>query len=876
MAQTRDIEIADGPLVVLDQLIQDFDASLTQLGFTAADVCGVGVGVPGPVEVDTGRAVNPPIMPGWNEFAVTDYLRRHYDAPAYLDNDVNIMAIGEYAMHFADEVDDFLLIKVGSGIGSGIIAGRQLQRGGKGAAGDLGHVPVGRAADVPCRCGNSGCVEAVAGGAAILRQLRELGHEAATVRDVATMVSAGHSDANRLVRQAGRDIGEVVATTVNILNPSLIVLSGALADAGDELYAGVREVVYRRSTVLATRHLRIVHARLGADAGIVGATELVLSEASRRRKRSTPPSPSERPRWAGRDRTATRSPGSPSLPAAPRGDNPAPPNSSCPKSCRRKRSTPPSPSERPRWAGRDRTATRSPGSASLPAAPRAMIRRHDGSPSWVRFDPPQTGPNRPEPRRTHERRTQMSRFKYSYNAIVYYQEEIAKGVDRVARFGYDAIELVGEPATHDVNEINTLTGDAGIEVSSICSIWFGEERDLVNPSAAKGARPSTTASRSPTSRPGVGAPTIIVGPSPVGKTARWPVKDQEWGWAVEERAGRRSSTPPAGVNITLEPWNRYETYFLNRLVRRVELVEAVGQHNAGVMGDTFHMNIEEDSIPGAYLPRGTDLNHVHFADSNRAAPGRATSTSARSCRRSPISTIRATSRSNCCRRPPTPSRRSKRRRHRIPRRLHRAGHQDHEGGRGRGPPMTMPEFGASTFIWASPFSNGTLDLIDKVAGHGLRPDRDLHRGPRQHRHRPHSGSASRPSASTHRCAAPLGRIAMSARMIAPSARTASEYIGQCVDIAATLGAQMVAGPMYSADRQGALRRTGEARQQWDLGRQEPDAKPPTTRRDAGVRLAIEPLNRFETDLVNTVEQGERADQRDRPRQRRACTSTPST
>ncbi|KAF0965295.1 ROK family transcriptional regulator [Rhodococcus sp. T7] len=278
LAQTRDIDIADGPLVVLDQLIQDFDASLTQLGFTAADVCGVGVGVPGPVEVDTGRAVNPPIMPGWNEFSVTDYLRRHYDAPAYLDNDVNIMAIGEYAMHFADEVDDFLLIKVGSGIGSGIIAGRQLQRGGKGAAGDLGHVPVGRAADVPCRCGNSGCVEAVAGGAAILRQLRELGHEAVTVRDAATMVSAGHSDANRLVRQAGRDLGEVVATTVNILNPSLIVLSGALADAGDELYAGVREVVYRRSTVLATRHLRIVHGRLGADAGIVGATELVLSE----------------------------------------------------------------------------------------------------------------------------------------------------------------------------------------------------------------------------------------------------------------------------------------------------------------------------------------------------------------------------------------------------------------------------------------------------------------------------------------------------------------------------------------------------------------------------------------------------------------------
>lgn len=215
----------------------------------------------------------------------------------------------------------------------------------------------------------------------------------------------------------------------------------------------------------------------------------------------------------------------------------------------------------------------------------------------------------------------MSRFKYSYNAIVYYQEEIAKGVDRVARFGYDAIELVGEPETHDVNEINKLTSDAGIEVSSICSIWFGEERDLVNPSAANRQKAVDYGKSVADFAAGVGAPTIIVGPSPVGKTAPLAGKDEEWGWAVENVRAIGEYAASVGVNITLEPWNRYETYFLNRLDQAVELLKATDLKNAGVHGDMFHMNIEEDSIPGAFLRAGTALNHVHVADTNRAAPG---------------------------------------------------------------------------------------------------------------------------------------------------------------------------------------------------------------------------------------------------------------
>jgi sugar phosphate isomerase/epimerase len=215
----------------------------------------------------------------------------------------------------------------------------------------------------------------------------------------------------------------------------------------------------------------------------------------------------------------------------------------------------------------------------------------------------------------------MSRFKYSYNAIVYYQEDIAKGIDRVARFGYDAIELVGEPTSHNVAEVNKLTSDAGIEVSSICSIWFGEERDLVNPSAENRKKAVDYGKSVADFAAGVGAPTIIVGPSPVGKTAALAPDEQEWEWAVENVREIGEYAASVGVNITLEPWNRYETYFLNHLDRAVKLLDATGLTNGGVHGDLFHMNIEEDSIADAFRRAAGKVNHVHLADSNRAAPG---------------------------------------------------------------------------------------------------------------------------------------------------------------------------------------------------------------------------------------------------------------
>jgi len=193
------------------------------------------------------------------------------------------MALGEHSAIWPD-VDHLLFVKVATGIGAGIISDGRIRRGAQGAAGDLGHIAVPGGLDVACRCGNVGCLEAIASGGAIAEALRALGADTATSTDVVALVRAGDLAASRAVREAGRDIGRVLATCVSLLNPSVIVVGGIVAEAGEHLLAGIREVVYRRSLPLATEHLRIVTSRTKGRAGVLGASWMaadhVLSPAA--------------------------------------------------------------------------------------------------------------------------------------------------------------------------------------------------------------------------------------------------------------------------------------------------------------------------------------------------------------------------------------------------------------------------------------------------------------------------------------------------------------------------------------------------------------------------------------------------------------------
>jgi len=216
--------------------------------------------------------------------------------------------------------------------------------------------------------------------------------------------------------------------------------------------------------------------------------------------------------------------------------------------------------------------------------------------------------------------TTNDRFRYAYNSLVYFGEDLSESIDRVARYGYDAIEIVGEPTKIDPEKVLRMTKRAGIGVSSICSIYTAD-RDLVHPDPH--ARRSAVQYVKDLSdfAAAMECPTVVVHPTANMKIKPLADPEQEWAWAVESIREAGEYAAQRGVGFSLEAWNRFETYFVNRLDQARRLWADTGLSNGGVQGDTFHMNIEEASIADAFLASKGVLQHVHLADSDRTAPG---------------------------------------------------------------------------------------------------------------------------------------------------------------------------------------------------------------------------------------------------------------
>lgn len=272
--QEQELSIAEGPATVLDVVSELGTALLHQAQRAEEDLLGIGIGLPGPVEFETGRPTSPPIMPGWDGFDVPGHLRQHFNVPILVDNDVNTMALGEHAAVHR-QVDHMMFVKIATGVGAGIISDGHLQHGAQGAAGDLGHIAIPDGDQTPCTCGNTGCLEAVVSGSAIARRMRADGHDVPNRAALLDLIADGDPSALRALRHAGRQAGSVLATCVNLLNPSVIVIGGVMAQAGEQLLAGIREAVYSRSLPLATEHLRIVGTATEGLAGVLGASALV-------------------------------------------------------------------------------------------------------------------------------------------------------------------------------------------------------------------------------------------------------------------------------------------------------------------------------------------------------------------------------------------------------------------------------------------------------------------------------------------------------------------------------------------------------------------------------------------------------------------------
>jgi predicted NBD/HSP70 family sugar kinase len=274
--ESYSIAISDGPTLVLQQIDDRFRALLDGLGRAASAVLAIGIGVPGPVEHLTGTVVRPPIMPGWDGYRVPDFFSERYGAPTLVDNDVNLAALGEYWVR-NESAEHLLYVKISTGIGCGIVSGGVLHRGAEGAAGDIGHIRVPGASESICACGNIGCLEAVAGGEAIARSLRELGlSDVHTAKDVATRALEGNRLARRAVIDASEKIGQVLASLVSFYNPNAIVIGGPLAELNEELLAGIRTAIYQRALPLATRALRVERSTHSDAVGALGARAMAL------------------------------------------------------------------------------------------------------------------------------------------------------------------------------------------------------------------------------------------------------------------------------------------------------------------------------------------------------------------------------------------------------------------------------------------------------------------------------------------------------------------------------------------------------------------------------------------------------------------------
>jgi glucokinase-like ROK family protein len=279
------IDIRSGPRPVLGRVIELLAKLRSDDHF--GTLAALGVGLPGPVSFRDGVPVSPPIMPGWNRFPVRERLAREFSCPVVVDNDVNTMMIGERFGGVARTVDNVIFVKIGTGIGAGIVVHGEVYRGTDGCAGDIGHIQADPDGPI-CPCGNVGCLEAMFGGAALARDALVKARAGAspalaerlTARSTLTAVDVGLGAAEGdpacigLIRDGGHRVGVVLAGLVSFFNPGMIVIGGGLAGLGHLLLAEIRSVVYRRSLPLATGNMPVVLSELGGRAGVVGAAVL--------------------------------------------------------------------------------------------------------------------------------------------------------------------------------------------------------------------------------------------------------------------------------------------------------------------------------------------------------------------------------------------------------------------------------------------------------------------------------------------------------------------------------------------------------------------------------------------------------------------------
>jgi glucokinase-like ROK family protein len=282
------LDIKSGPEVCIAQANQHLLHLLESQKLTLSNLSAVGVGVPGPVITDAGMVVAPPIMPGWDRYPILATLEKMWGCPITLNNDAELGALGEWAYGAGRGEKNIAYIKVGSGIGAGLILNKQIYGGTTGAAGEIGHLTIDENGPL-CNCGNHGCLEAFAGGDAIAKQGQELvksgkrtllsGLEKINAHDVSEAARRGDLHAQEILRRSGTFIGIAIAGLINLFNPSIVIIGGGVAQVGDIITVPIRQAVRERAMRASEQSVRIVTGMLGRRSILIGATIQALNVA---------------------------------------------------------------------------------------------------------------------------------------------------------------------------------------------------------------------------------------------------------------------------------------------------------------------------------------------------------------------------------------------------------------------------------------------------------------------------------------------------------------------------------------------------------------------------------------------------------------------
>jgi glucokinase-like ROK family protein len=286
--------IQQGPQAGLDQAEAMLVELLGRLSLRIKDLLAIGVGVPGPVVSEAGMVLSPPIMPGWDRFPIRATLEKRWGRPVSLNNDAELGAVGEWAYGAGRGVDNLAYIKVGTGVGAGLLLNGHIYRGASGSAGEIGHITIDENGRV-CTCGNRGCLETLVGGTAIAFQAQEAirggqptqlaehqPHDQITAAQVAAEARRGDLAAQKILSDAGAHLGIAIAGLVNLINPDMIVVGGGIAQIGDLFLEPVRKAVQDRSLSASARTVRITTAMLGRRSIGLGAVVQALSLALHR------------------------------------------------------------------------------------------------------------------------------------------------------------------------------------------------------------------------------------------------------------------------------------------------------------------------------------------------------------------------------------------------------------------------------------------------------------------------------------------------------------------------------------------------------------------------------------------------------------------